>query len=91
MLAIGQETNEWGGVLGLSISVFDATNYSDVHIADRHVVEDSVDAWSDSEGLRNKNAIRFNDVTGKLILPLSIGSATGHYRGFRLYDITEDS
>uniref|UniRef100_A0A7S3DXD3 Uncharacterized protein n=1 Tax=Entomoneis paludosa TaxID=265537 RepID=A0A7S3DXD3_9STRA len=91
MLAIGQEANQWGGALGLSIAVFDAKNLTDVKMSARHIVESSTEVWSDSEGLRNKNAIRFNAPSGRLILPLSLGSNQGNYRGFRVYAVETES
>eukprot|EP00527_Entomoneis_sp_CCMP2396_P002520 CAMPEP_0198155650 /NCGR_PEP_ID=MMETSP1443-20131203/69240_1 /TAXON_ID=186043 /ORGANISM="Entomoneis sp., Strain CCMP2396" /LENGTH=792 /DNA_ID=CAMNT_0043822407 /DNA_START=43 /DNA_END=2421 /DNA_ORIENTATION=+ len=91
MLAIGEEANEWGQALGLSISVFDARDVDNVKISARFIIESETDVWSSSEGLRNKNAIRFNAETGRLIIPLILNSAGSEYHGFRVYIASVDS
>ena len=93
MLAIGQEADERGRVLGMSISVFDARDLDNVRISARFLIETSSNIWSDSEGLRNKNAIRFNPETGRLILPLRVSdySSDRYFRGFRVFIVKVDS
>ena len=91
LLAIGQEANEWGGPLGLSISVFDATVPENVRLSARLIIESSNDVWSGSEGLQNKNAVRFNKETGRLILPMTLSGNNFYYRGFRVYDISTNA
>ncbi|KAL7574916.1 hypothetical protein ACA910_010744 [Epithemia clementina (nom. ined.)] len=93
MLAIGQESDDQGRTLGMSISVFDAQDLKNVKVAARFLIESSTDMWSDSEGLRDKNAIRFNAETGRLILPLRLSgnSEKDYFRGFRVFIVKPDS
>ena len=93
LLAIGQETNQDGQVTGISISVFDARDLDNVNLSARLPIESSTKIWSDSLGLRNKNAVRFNPETGRLIIPMVLYSNSGddYFRGFRVYIVNFDS
>ena len=74
LVALGQDSDEDGNVLGLQISLFDATTASNPILIDRLVVEQEQNTWSDSSASWDERAFRFvslGDRKGKVIIPLS--------------------
>ena len=68
ILAIGQEADGDGRILGLQISVFDMRENDSAKVA-RHTIELSTETWSSSDALWDKNAVRYNKDTRLLIIP----------------------
>jgi len=68
ILAIGQEADGDGRILGLQISVFDMRENDSAKVA-RHTIELSTETWSSSDALWDKNAVRYNNDTRLLIIP----------------------
>mmetsp|Transcript_11406 Transcript_11406/g.21784 ORF Transcript_11406/g.21784 Transcript_11406/m.21784 type:complete len:915 (+) Transcript_11406:67-2811(+) len=91
ILAIGQEADENGRILGLTISVFDMRDNNSTKVA-RHSIELSTETWSSSEALWDKNAVRYNKATRLLIIPVNINSYTEdeNFNGFKLFEVAED-
>eukprot|EP00543_Licmophora_paradoxa_P001658 CAMPEP_0202447998 /NCGR_PEP_ID=MMETSP1360-20130828/6779_1 /ASSEMBLY_ACC=CAM_ASM_000848 /TAXON_ID=515479 /ORGANISM="Licmophora paradoxa, Strain CCMP2313" /LENGTH=1014 /DNA_ID=CAMNT_0049065353 /DNA_START=74 /DNA_END=3118 /DNA_ORIENTATION=+ len=98
LLAIGQEADENGRILGLQITMFDATNATDPALLHRHVVEQKKDVWSSSSVEFDFKAFRYvslgtTDGVGILILPLRVSSwqnvENGNFDGFRVYDVSK--
>lgn len=77
MVAIGQDADEDGFVLGFQISLFDASVASEPKLVDRLPVENEKNSWSSSSASWDERAFRFlplGDRKGKVIVPLSIYS-----------------
>lgn len=72
LLAIGEEATDEGRVLGMQITVFDMTNFSDPKVAARHVIEDDEHTHSYSDSTWDFMAVRY--AAGRLIIPLDIYS-----------------
>lgn len=68
ILAIGQEADANGRVLGLQISLFDMRDEDSPRVV-RHEIEVDPEVWSSSDALWDKNAVRYNKDTGLLIIP----------------------
>ena len=68
ILAIGQEADSEGRILGLQISLFDMRNNTSPNVV-RHQIEVATETWSSSEALWDKNAVRYNKETRLLIIP----------------------
>jgi hypothetical protein len=95
VVAIGQETDDEGFILGLTISLFDMRDEASPTVV-RHSIELEPDTYSSSEALWDKNAIRFSKITedeGILIIPVNINSWPEgvHFNGFKFYSITPTS
>jgi hypothetical protein len=88
ILAIGQEADDEGNVLGLKITLFDVSDPTNP--IDKHnlYVEKDPDTWSSSESLWDYKATRY--AAERLIIPMDINSATSSFRGFRVYIANED-
>lgn len=77
LVAVGQEASDEGRILGLQISLFDATNPASPTLVDRLVIENQENQWSSSSVSWDARAFRFlklGENTGKLIIPVSIYS-----------------
>lgn len=70
ILAIGQETDSDGMILGLQLTVFDMSDPASPAVLQRHVVESSSNVDSYSDALWDFKAIRY--AGGRLILPMDI-------------------
>jgi hypothetical protein len=95
IVAIGQETDDDGFILGLTISLFDMRDAANPTVV-RYSIELEPDTYSSSEALWDKNAIRFTKITddeGILIIPVNINSwpEGAHFNGFKLFSITPTS
>jgi len=92
ILAVGQEADENGQILGVQISLFDVTKLEDPQLLSRYVVEDSKNEYSSSESLYDYHAFRYLTESKKLIIPLEVrdDSSDGSFDGFVVYDIAKD-
>jgi hypothetical protein len=94
LLGVGQDTDENGNVVGLMISVFDATDPANPQLLKRHVVEKDPDTWSSSDATWDFYAIRYERTTQQLIIPMSISNwnkPQKSFNGFSVYKVNEDA
>lgn len=99
ILAIGQEADENGRVLGLQLTVFDACGIEDGQDVTftRHTIEQEENVYSDSSATWDVKAVRYNRETGRLIIPVDIYSyeynegSKNSFHGFKTYIVTEKS
>jgi len=59
ILAVGQEADEEGQILGVQISLFDVTKMEEPQLLSRYVVEDSKNEYSSSDSLYDYHAFRY--------------------------------
>ena len=98
LLAVGQEADENGRILGLQITMFDAVDPSDPKLVQRFVVEQDTKTWSSSSVSWDFKAFRYVSLgveTGILIMPISVrssrvGAEVGNFDGFKVYDISRN-
>ena len=77
LVAVGQDSDDSGNILGLQISLFNATDPSKPSLIDRLVVEHEENTSSSSSVSWDERAFRLLKVgerTGKLIIPVTIYS-----------------
>ena len=79
LLAVGQEADEEGRVIGLAVSIFDVRDFADPKLAHRYVIEDDDETWSWSEALHDHHAFTYH--RGVLSIPVYIGSAEDRFSG----------
>jgi uncharacterized secreted protein with C-terminal beta-propeller domain len=79
LLAVGQEADEEGRVLGLAVSIFDVRDFADPKLAHRYLVEDEERAWSWSEALSDHHAFTYH--RGVLSIPIYLWKAEGRFSG----------
>lgn len=75
LVSVGQEADDSGNILGIQISLFDATNSAKPSLIDRLVVEQEKNTWSSTSASWDERAFRFlplGERTGKLIIPVSM-------------------
>lgn len=91
ILALGQETDDNGWVLGVQISLFDMRDNGNTKVI-RYNIEVDPLTYSSSDALWDKNAVRYNAETGLLIIPINMYYADGtSFNGFKLFEVTESS
>lgn len=93
IIALGQEADDQGRVLGLQISLFDMRQSQKPEVI-RHNIEVDPDKWSSSEALWDPKAVRFNKKTGLLIIPVNLEKSEpekGYFNGFKIFTVTETS
>ena len=95
LVAVGQDADSDGRVLGVKISLFDATNPAKPVELQQFVVEQDPDVYSSSLVQWDFKAFRWlslADGVGILIMPLQIYSynneLTGNFDGFVAYDVS---
>ena len=88
ILAIGQETDDKGWVLGLQISLFDLRDNSNPSVI-RHLIEVDAETYSYSAALWDNNAVRYNRETGLLIIPVDLNGRDAAFSGFKLFVVTD--
>jgi hypothetical protein len=96
LVAVGQEADEEGAILGVQVTLFDATNATDPTLLHRFTVEQDTDVWSSSSVSWDFKAFRWlslGDEVGILIMPLRVqgygaGSLDGNFDGFFAYDVS---
>ena len=74
ILAIGEEADDDGVVLGMQITIFDLRDPDNPKVAQRHVVEKDPNTWSSSDALWDFLSIRWVKEAGRLIIPMNINS-----------------
>jgi uncharacterized secreted protein with C-terminal beta-propeller domain len=79
LLAVGQEADEEGRVLGLAVSIFDIRDFAEPKLAHRHLIEGEDDTWSWSEALSDHHAFTYH--RGVLSIPIYIAGAEGRFSG----------
>jgi uncharacterized secreted protein with C-terminal beta-propeller domain len=77
LLAVGQEADEEGRIIGMAVSIFDVRDLAEPKLVHRYLIEDEDDTWSGSEALDDHHAFTFH--RGVLSIPVYIG---GHERGW---------
>ncbi len=97
LVTVGQEADADGRVLGVKISLFDATDAAKPIELQKFVAEDDSDVYSSSSVHWEFKAFRWlslGDGVGILIMPLQIfaynGSLEGNFDGFVAYDVSVD-
>jgi Beta propeller domain len=93
LLGVGEETDNDGNVLGMMISVFDATNPATPKLKNRYVVENDKDEYSGTEATWDFHAIRYERTTRQLILPVSISNwqiPSKGFNGFIVFQIGDN-
>ncbi len=71
LLAVGQEADEEGRIIGLAVSIFDVREFDAPRLAHRYLIENEDDTWSWSESLHDHHAFTFH--RGVLSIPVYIG------------------
>jgi uncharacterized secreted protein with C-terminal beta-propeller domain len=79
LLAVGQEADEEGRVIGLAVSIFDVRDFANPTLAHRYLIEGDDDTWSWSEALHDHHAFTYH--RGVLSIPVYIGGAGGRFSG----------
>ena len=79
LLAVGQEADEEGRVIGMAVSIFDVRDFADPKLAHRYLIEDDDQTWSWSEALHDHHAFTYH--RGVLSIPVYIGSAEDRFSG----------
>ena len=79
LLAVGQEADEEGRVIGLAVSVFDVRDLTDPKLAHRYLIEGEDDTWSWSEALHDHHAFTYH--RGVLSIPAYIGGEQERFSG----------
>lgn len=98
LVAVGREADRFGRILGVQISLFDATNASDPILLNRTVVEQERDVWSSSRVSWDYKAFRYLPLGpdfGIVIIPLRVvawnrDDLDGNFDGFLVYDVSRD-
>lgn len=98
LVAVGQETDDNGRVLGVQISLFDATSPSNPTLLHRSVVEQETDVWSSSQVSWDYKAFRYLTLGpdfGIVIIPLRVvawrqADFDGNFDGFLAYDVSRE-
>ena len=76
ILAIGQEADVNGTVLGMQLSIFDMSTPSSPTVIQRHNIETTADVYSYSDAQWDFKAARYSG--GRLILPMDVYSMYGN-------------
>ena len=88
LLAVGQEADAEGRVLGLAVSIFDVRDFGDPKLAHRYLVEDEERSWSWSEALSDHHAFTYH--RGVLSIPIYLWEADGRFSGLLVLAIDPD-
>jgi len=97
ILAVGQETDDEGSILGLQISLFSASDPTDLSLIDRLVLLNKENQSTHSGASWEPKAFRYFTVDdlGILIIPMSRYSWNGweqdNFDGFALFTIENDT
>jgi len=101
LVGVGQEADVNGTVLGLKISLFDATKPASPKEIQSAAVEIEENSWSSTDAIFDYKAFRWlslGDGVGLVILPVRIDtwsqtgseSTTGNFDGFYVYNVSPD-
>jgi hypothetical protein len=93
LVAVGEQTDSDGRILGIQISLFDSTDSMKPKQLHRFVVEQDSEVWSSSSVQWDFKSFRWlslGDSVGILIMPLQIFSMDGNinFDGFKAYDVS---
>jgi hypothetical protein len=93
LVAVGEEADINGRVLGIQISLFDASDPINPKQLHRLVIEQESDVWSSSSVRWDFKSFRWlslGEAIGILIMPLQIYSNndTNNFDGFKAYDVS---
>jgi DNA excision repair protein ERCC-4 len=95
ILAVGEEADTDGRILGLKISLFDSSNPVKPTLLQSFTVEEKRDTWSSSAVSWDFKAFRYLSLgieVGILIIPIQVSapfpSTEGNFDGFITYDIS---
>jgi len=96
LVGVGQEADENGNILGLQISLFDATNPAAPTLLSRLVVEQDDNVWSSSNvqwDFKSFRYLRLGPDFGIIIIPLQVvawnsENLDGNFDGFLAYDVS---
>jgi hypothetical protein len=94
LLAVGQDADDDGNILGLSITVFDAREPENPVAIQRYSVEDDPDTYSGSQGEWDFKAFRYIREVDRLILPVRISNGREpmkNFEGFMVFVVNEDT
>lgn len=98
LLAIGEEADDKGVILGLKIALFDAATPAKPKLVQTFTIETERDTWSSSAVSWDFKAFRYLPLgtpeVGILIIPLQVYApypeTKGNFDGFIAYDISRD-
>jgi uncharacterized secreted protein with C-terminal beta-propeller domain len=79
LLAVGQEADEEGRVIGLAVSIFDVRDFADPKLTHRYLIESEDDTWSWSEALHDHHAFTYH--RGVLSIPAYISGEQERFSG----------
>ena len=88
LLAVGQEADEEGRVLGLAVSIFDVRDFANPKLAHRYLVEDEERAWSWSEALSDHHAFTYHREV--LSIPIYLWEDEGRFSGLLVLAVDPD-
>jgi len=95
MLAVGQEADDEGGILGIQLTLFDSTDPTSPKALHRYVIEDDAAVSSSSTASYDFKAFRYvsiNQTTGIVIFPLRIYSPSSQavidFDGYAVFDVS---
>lgn len=96
LVAVGQEADETGQILGVQITLFDATNATNPVLLHRFTIEEDPDIWSSSDVAWDFKAFRWLPLgveVGILIMPLRVVAYNtedldANFDGFFAYDVS---
>jgi len=92
LIAIGNDADQSGRILGLQVSLFDVSDLSKPALVNRYSIESDSDTWSNSEALYDPKAFRFLPQSKKLILPSTVydwQNSTNNFDGFLIFSVSE--
>jgi len=79
LLAVGQEADENGRVIGLAVSIFDVRDFAKPTLAHRYLVENQEETWSWSEALNDHHAFTYH--RGILSIPAYVSQGGKAFNG----------
>ena len=94
LVGVGQEADEIGRVLGVQVTLFDATDPTKPRVVQRYLVENDPSTWSSSTVRWDYKAFRWlslGDALGLVILPLTVKSyqdPSQNFDGFVVLDVS---
>jgi uncharacterized secreted protein with C-terminal beta-propeller domain len=85
LLAVGQEADAEGRVLGLAVSIFDIRDFANPTLAHRYLIEGDDRTWSWSEALSDHHAFTYH--RGVLSVPVYISGEEGRFSGLLMLTV----
>lgn len=90
LIGVGQDADKDGRATGLQISLFNATDLSNIALLNRYSVENEPNVWSSSAAQYEPKSFRFLPQS-KIILPTSIRNyddSSKNFDGFLIFDLS---